>query len=65
MSKQSEFKEGEIGGPRKVDVLVKEDTLQDRLRKRRMAIEQGDATGQVVADPRPGPDHYRGYTRQK
>jgi hypothetical protein len=33
--------EGEIGGPRKADVFAGEGSLADRLRKRRIATEQG------------------------
>jgi hypothetical protein len=32
--------EGEIGGPRKVDVFAVEGSLADRLRKRRIETEQ-------------------------
>jgi hypothetical protein len=33
--------EGEIGGARKADVMAGEGSLADRLRKRRIDIEQG------------------------
>ncbi len=52
---------------RKVDQLAGPDSLADKLRKRRIAIEGGDPTGGMTdaSDAMPGPDHYRGYTRQK
>lgn len=61
-------KEGEVGGPRKADELAGKDSLADRLRKRRIATESGDASGGQMPDAgelTPGPHDYRGYTRLK